>query len=75
MTSNPIQPMSNGTPEYRHARSMLYTNTKIGNSMLSAARSGFDAGRFKAMQANILVILSTSSATAASTSAATIRTS
>ncbi|MCA3181031.1 MAG: hypothetical protein O9345_13625 [Burkholderiaceae bacterium] len=29
---------------------ILYTHTKIGNSMLSTARSGFDAGRFKGMQ-------------------------
>jgi hypothetical protein len=41
---------TNGTPEYRRERGILYTNTKIGNSMLSTARSGFDAGRFKGMQ-------------------------
>jgi hypothetical protein len=35
---------------YRRERGILYTNTKIGNSMLSTARSGFDAGRFKGMQ-------------------------
>jgi hypothetical protein len=42
--------MSNGTPESRRAREILCTNTKIGNSMLSTARSGFDADRFNAMQ-------------------------
>jgi hypothetical protein len=51
---------TNGTPEYipapllpeadRRENGILYTNTKIGNSMLSTARSGFDAGRFKGMQ-------------------------
>jgi hypothetical protein len=35
----PNTPMSNGTPEYRRARGFLYTNTKIGNSMLSTASS------------------------------------
>jgi hypothetical protein len=29
---------------------ILYTNTKIGDSMLSTARSGFDVGRFNVMQ-------------------------
>jgi hypothetical protein len=43
--------MSNGTSECRCARGILYINTKIGNSMLSTARSGFDAGRFKSVQA------------------------
>jgi hypothetical protein len=51
MTSNSIQPMSNGTPEYRRARGILYTTTKIGNSLLSTSRLGLDAGRFKSMQA------------------------
>jgi hypothetical protein len=51
---------TNGTPDYipapllpeadRRENGILYTNTKIGNSMLSTARSGFDAGRFKGMQ-------------------------
>jgi hypothetical protein len=51
---------TNGTPEYiaapllpeadRRENGILYTNTKIGNSMLSTARSGFDGGRFKGMQ-------------------------
>ncbi|HYP80201.1 MAG TPA: hypothetical protein VEQ17_07930 [Steroidobacteraceae bacterium] len=51
---------TNGTPEYipapllpeadRRENGILYTNTKIGSSMLSTARSGFDAGRFKGMQ-------------------------
>ena len=51
---------TNGTPEYiaapllpeadRRENGILYTNTKIGKSMLSTARSGFDAGRFKGMQ-------------------------
>lgn len=51
---------TNGTPEYipapllpetdRRENGILYTNTRIGNSMLSTARSGFDAGRFKGMQ-------------------------
>ncbi len=41
---------TNGTPEYRRENGILYTSTKIGNSMLSTARSGFDAGRFKGMQ-------------------------
>jgi len=34
----------------RRENGILYTNTKIGSSMLSTARSGFDAGRFKGMQ-------------------------
>jgi hypothetical protein len=42
--------MSIGTPEYWRARGILYTATKIGNSMLSTARSGFDAGCFKGVQ-------------------------
>jgi hypothetical protein len=51
---------TNGTPEYipapllpeadRRENGILYTNTRIGTSMLSTARSGFDAGRFKGMQ-------------------------
>jgi hypothetical protein len=51
---------TNGTPDYipapllpeadRRENGILYTNTKIGTSMLSTARSGFDAGRFKGMQ-------------------------
>ena len=51
---------TNGTPEYipapllpeadRRENGILYTNTKIGSSQLSTARSGFDAGRFKGMQ-------------------------
>jgi len=49
MTSNPKQPMSNGTPGHRRARGIFYANTKICNSMLAAARSGFDAG-FNGMQ-------------------------
>lgn len=51
---------TNGTSDYipapllpeadRRENGILYTNTKIGDSMLSTARSGFDAGRFKGMQ-------------------------
>lgn len=51
---------TNGTPDYipapllpeadRRENGILYTNTKIGSSSLSTARSGFDAGRFKGMQ-------------------------
>jgi len=51
---------TNGTSDYipapllpeadRRENGILYTNTKIGSSMLSTARSGFDAGRFKGMQ-------------------------
>lgn len=51
---------TNGTPEYiaapllpetdRRENGILYTNTRIGDSMVSTARSGFDAGRFKGMQ-------------------------
>jgi len=51
---------SNGTKEYipapllpeadRRENGILYTNTSIGASKLSTARSGFDAGNFKGMQ-------------------------
>lgn len=51
---------TNGTPEYipapllpeadRRENGILYTNTRIGNSNLSTARSGFDEGRFRGMQ-------------------------
>lgn len=34
MTSNPIQPMSNGTPECRRARGILCTNTKFSDPLL-----------------------------------------
>jgi hypothetical protein len=51
---------TNGTKDYipapllpeadRRDNGILYTNTRIGNSNLSTARSGFDAGNFKGMQ-------------------------
>ena len=51
---------TNGTQEYipapllpeadRRENGILYTNTRIGESNLSTARSGFDAGNFKGMQ-------------------------
>jgi hypothetical protein len=51
---------TNGTPQYiaapllpetdRRENGILYTNTRIGDSVVSTARSGFDAGRFKGMQ-------------------------
>lgn len=34
----------------RRENGILHTNKKTGNSLLSTARSGFDAGRFKGMQ-------------------------
>jgi hypothetical protein len=51
---------TNGTPQYipapllpetdRRENGILYTNTRIGNAMVSTARSGFDAGNFKGMK-------------------------
>ncbi len=51
---------TNGTPQYiaapllpetdRRENGILYTNTRIGSSVVGTARSGFDAGNFKGMQ-------------------------